>query len=65
MKLDMFQKIRLKDGKAGHVIEIFNNGEAYMIDLQMDDGEYLQETVKPEEIKSIIIEIDKPFVVSE
>ena len=62
MKLAMYQKIRLKNGKIGHVIEIFNKGEAYMVDLRTDDGEYEQETVRPDDIMSIIIEVDTPFV---
>ena len=61
MKLDMFQKIRLKDGRVGHIIEVFNDGEAYMVDLMADDNEYEQETVFPKDIKSFIIEVDKPF----
>jgi len=62
MKLEMYQKIRLKNGKAGHIIEIFNDGEAYMIDIRTNDGEYEQETVKPTDIKSIIVEVDEPYV---
>jgi hypothetical protein len=61
MKLDMYQKIRLKDGRVGHIIEIFNEGEAYMVDLKMADGEYEQVTIKPKDIQSIIVEVDKPY----
>ena len=64
MKLDMFQKIRLKDGRSGHIIEIFNDGEAYMVDLKADDGEYDQETIRPDNIKSIVVEIDTPFTIA-
>jgi len=59
--LEMYQKIRLKSEKVGHVIEIFKGGEAYMIDIRTDDGEYEQETVSPKDIKSIIVEVDEPF----
>ncbi|MCL1832300.1 MAG: DUF4926 domain-containing protein [Oscillospiraceae bacterium] len=61
MKIEMFQKIRLKSGKVGRVVEIFNEGEAYMVDLMSDDGEYEQKTIHPPDIKSIVVEIDKPF----
>jgi ribosomal protein L21E len=64
MTLDMYQKIRLHNGKTGHVIEIFNNGEAYMVDIQTGDGEYDQVTVRPDDIKSIVLEVDKPFKVA-
>ena len=62
MKLEMFQKIRLKNGKTGHIIEIFNNGEAYMVDIPLDDGEYEQLTIQPCDIMSVIVEVDEPFV---
>ena len=61
MKIEMYQKICLKNGKRGHVIEIFKNGEAYMVDIPLDDGEYEQQTVLPKDIKSVIVEIEKPF----
>ena len=64
MKLDMYQKIRLKDGKIGYIIEIFNDGEAYMIDIKLDDGEYEQKTVYPKDIQSVIVEVEEPFVVA-
>jgi len=72
MKLEMYQKVVLKDGKRGAVIEIFNDGEAYMIDVKVSDAdysgtepiypEYEEVTVTPKDIKSIIIEVEEPFV---
>jgi hypothetical protein len=61
MKIEMYQKIRLNNGKFGRVIEIFNSGEAYMVDIAAEDGEYEQETVYPKDIKSIVIEVEQPF----
>jgi hypothetical protein len=61
MKIDMYQKICLKNGKMGRVIEIFKDGEAYMIDIALEDGEYEQETIFPKDIKSVIVEIEKPY----
>ena len=62
MKLDMYQKIRLKNGMIGHIIEIFNDGEAFMVDIKMHDGEYEQATIRPYDIQSVIVEVDEPFV---
>ena len=61
MKLHMYQKVRLKTGKIGCIIEIFNDGEAYLVELLGNDGEYEQETIYPKDIKSIIIEVEKPY----
>ena len=61
MKLKQYQKIRLKDGRAGHITEIFKDGEAYLVDIPTDDGEYEQATVSIVDIKSIMVEIEEPF----
>jgi len=63
MTLEMFQKVFLKDGRKGHIIEIFNDGEAYMVDVKRGDGGYDQDTVYPKDIKSIIVEVEKPFAI--
>jgi hypothetical protein len=58
----MFQKIRLINGSVGRIIEIFNDGEAYMIDIMTEDGEYKQETIYPKDIRSVVVEVDEPFI---
>jgi len=63
MKLEMFQKVYLKNGKKGHIIEIFNDGEAYMVDVKNGDGGYDQDTVYPLDIRSIVVEVEEPFVI--
>ena len=64
MKIELFQKVRLKNGKSGRIIEVFSNGEAYMVDMLTEDGEYEQETIYPNDIKSVVIEVDKPFIIT-
>ncbi|MCL2171683.1 MAG: hypothetical protein FWB71_05960 [Defluviitaleaceae bacterium] len=72
MLLEMFQKVRLASGETAHIVEVFNNGEAYMVDVMIDKGdldaappiypEYETKTICPNEISSIIVEIEEPFV---
>ena len=62
MKLNMFQVIRLKNGKEATIIEIFNDGEAYLVDIPLEDGGYNQEVIHPKDIKSIFERLEKPFV---
>ena len=59
MKLEMFQKVSLKNGQIGCIIEIFNDGEAYMIEVLENDGNYSQLTIYPHQIKSIFVEVEK------
>lgn len=61
MKLEMFQKIRLKDGRLAHIVEIFKDGEAYMADIRADNDEYETETIAPQDIKSVIVEVEQPY----
>jgi hypothetical protein len=61
MKIEMYQRIFLKNGKRGRVIEIFKGGEAYMIDVMSSDGEYEQVTIFPRDIKSVIVETEQPY----
>jgi len=63
VKLEMYQKVFLKNGKKGHIIEIFNNGEAYMVDIKTQDGNYDQVTIYPNDIRSVIVEVEAPFAV--
>ena len=56
----MFQKIKTQDNQIGCIVEIFNNGEAYMIDILEDDGNYSQITIYAHQVKSVFVEVEKP-----
>ena len=72
MQLSMYQKIVLNDGKKAHIVEIFNDGEAYMVDVLLSEGdlsieppiypEYETITITPQDIRSVVVEIEEPFV---
>lgn len=59
--LKEFQKIRLKSGKTAHIVEVFDNGKAYLADIYDGNGEYDTETIKPSDIASLIVEVEQPF----
>jgi len=61
MKIELFQKVRLKNNKSGCIIEVFNDGEAFMVDIADEDGEYEYETIYPKDIKSVFVETEMPF----
>ncbi len=50
MKIEMYDKIYLKNGKTAHIIEIYEQGIAYEADIAEDDGEYSTETIKQSDI---------------
>jgi len=61
MKLAMYQSVRLKTGERGVIIEIFNDGEGYMVDIRLADGNYDQKTVCPSDIQSVFAEVEQPY----
>lgn len=58
MKIKMFDKIKLKDGRKATIVEIYEQGKAYEADILIDNtGEYPEyetETIKQDEIKEVI-----------
>ena len=61
MKLEMYQSVRLKTGERAVVIERYNDGEAYEVDIRLKDDRYEQRTVYPYEIASVFEEIERAF----
>ena len=74
MKPEMFQPIRLKTGERAVIVEIYNDGEAYEVDVTISEaiinadppifGEYETRTITPSDIAAVFIitETEKPFV---
>lgn len=51
VKLNMFDKVLLKTGETAYVVEIYNSGEAYEMDIDKADGHTVTDTVWPEQIE--------------
>jgi len=62
MKLNMFQVVRLKTKEKGTIVEIFNEGEGYIVDIRLEDDSYEQRTVYPHEITSVFEEVEREFI---
>ena len=52
-KYELYSKVLLKTGEHGIIIEIFNEGEAYLIELPPENEEFMR-TVYPDQIEKII-----------
>ena len=46
MKIELFDRIQLKNGKQAHIVEVYEQGVAYEADIAEDDGEFTTETIK-------------------
>lgn len=58
MKIKLFDVVKLKDGREATIVEIYKQGEAYEVDILVDNSgeypEYETETIKHEDIERII-----------
>ena len=53
MKIEMYDKILLKDGDQAYIVEIFDDGKAFVADIDRKSGTET-EWVKPEDIDKVI-----------
>ena len=56
MKIELFDKVQLKNGKSAHIVEIYEQGVAYEADIAEADGEYTTNTIKHSEIFYVFAE---------
>ena len=55
MSIKLYTKVVLKDGRTATIVEVFENGKAYLVDVALPDGEWDTIEVTAEEIESIIV----------
>jgi hypothetical protein len=53
MKIELYDKIMLKDGDQAYIVEIFDDGKVFVADVDRDDGTHT-EWVLPQEIDKVI-----------
>lgn len=54
MKIEMFDKILLKDGRTAYIVEIYGDSGDYEADIDMPDGSVLTDTIHKSEIQKVI-----------
>jgi hypothetical protein len=53
VKIDEFDKVRLRTGETASIVEVYNDGEAYEADIDRD-GEIETDTIRPEDIVEVL-----------
>ena len=53
MFIDIYDKVKLKDGRNATIVEVYEQGIAYEADIESDD-EYITDTIKHDDILSKI-----------
>lgn len=54
MKIELYDKVKLKDGREAHIVEVYEQGVAYEADIALEDGEYDTDTIKQDDILEVI-----------
>lgn len=49
MLIQLYDKVKLKDGRNATIVEIYEQGIAYEADIEQDD-DYVTDTIKQEDI---------------
>lgn len=53
MKVELYDNVKLTNGKNASVVEILGNNEAFIVDVEID-GDYDTITVSTEQIEEIL-----------
>ena len=56
MLIELFDKVQLTSGKSAHIVEVYEQGEAYEADIDEGDGEYITDTIKHSDILYVLAE---------
>ena len=51
MILEMYDKVLLKTGETAYIVEIFDDGAAYLMDIDKKNGGIETDTVWPDQIE--------------
>lgn len=54
MQLKLFDKVLLKNGETAYIVEIYNDGEAYEMDIDGREGQIRTDTVWANQIEKKI-----------
>lgn len=54
MSIELYDKVKLKNGNEAFIVEIYEQGVAYEADITVGDEEYITDTIRQEEIAEVL-----------
>ena len=54
MEVRMFSKVLLISGRTAYIVEIFDNGKAFLADIDLEDGEVDTDWIYPKDIQTVL-----------
>ena len=59
--IKLYSQVKLKNGKRAVIVEIWEQGVAYEVDVEITAGEYKTQTIKHADIASVFVEVETPL----
>jgi len=59
--IKQYDEVILKSGKSAVIVEILEAGKAYIADIEIEKDDWETEHVWHDDIKSIIVKVEKPI----
>ncbi|GHV40844.1 hypothetical protein FACS189490_06680 [Clostridia bacterium] len=60
--IKQYQTIKLKSGKRAVIVEVLEQGKAYIADIEIGEGDYETEQISQSDIVSIFVEVEQPLL---
>ena len=54
LKINLYDRIELKDGRTASVVEIFGDGQVYLVDVDLPGPDWETISIKEDDIKDIL-----------
>ncbi|MCL2820522.1 MAG: hypothetical protein FWD38_06795 [Oscillospiraceae bacterium] len=61
--IKQYDKVKLKNGKFAIIVEILEEQKAYIVDIEISEGDYETETILHSDISALIIEVEQPLAI--
>jgi len=55
----VYQRVRLKSGKRATIVEILEQGKAYIADIELDEGDCETQQIFHRDIASVFVEVEQ------
>ena len=60
--IEQYNKVKLKSGEYAIIVEICEQGVAYIADIEVEEGDYETETIYHSDILAKIVEVEQPMI---
>ncbi len=54
MKVRLFSKVLLSDGRTAYIVEIFSDGKTFLADIDLEDGDVSTDEIHLEDLKKVL-----------